>query len=47
LTAVGTIAPSLFGAPGPTAMTVASGSGFDVAEAGRKIPLAVFYKGRE
>jgi hypothetical protein len=35
--------PSLFGAPGPTAMTVASGSGDEVAEEGRKRPVAVFY----
>ena len=42
LTAVGTIRPSLFGAPGPTAITVASGSGLDVAELGRNIPDAVF-----
>ena len=34
--------PSLFGAPGPTAMTVASGSGEAVADEGRKIPVAVF-----
>jgi hypothetical protein len=34
--------PSLFGAPGPTAMTVASGSGDEVAEEGRKRPVAVF-----
>jgi len=31
------------GAPGPTAMTVASGRGLEVAEVGRKIPEAVFY----
>lgn len=30
------------GAPGPTAMTVASGRGLEVAEVGRKIPEAVF-----
>ena len=30
LTAVGTTFPSLSGAPGPTAITVASGSGLDV-----------------
>ena len=42
-TAVGTTLPSLSGAPGPTAITVASGRGFDVAEVGRKIPDAVFY----
>jgi hypothetical protein len=35
--------PSLFGAPGPTAMTVASGSGDEVAEEGRNRPVAVFY----
>jgi hypothetical protein len=42
LTEVGTICPSLFGAPGPTAITVASGRGLDVAEVGRYIPVAVF-----
>lgn|SRR6266702_1132957 len=42
LTDVGTTLPSLFGAPGPTAMTVASGRGLDVADVGRKIPFAVF-----
>jgi hypothetical protein len=42
LTDVGTTRPSLSGAPGPTAITVASGRGFDVAEDGRKIPVAVF-----
>ena len=42
LTEVGTIRPSLSGAPGPTAITVASGSGLDVAEVGRNIPDAVF-----
>jgi hypothetical protein len=41
-TLVGTTFPSLFGAPGPTAMTIASGSGLLVAEDGRKIPVAVF-----
>lgn len=35
--------PSLFGAPGPTAMTVASGRGDAVAEEGRNRPVAVFY----
>src|SRR6266851_5876679 len=40
LTDVGTTRPSLSGAPGPTAITVASGSGLDVAEDGRKIPVA-------
>ena len=44
LTDVGTTCPSLFGAPGPTAITVASGSGLDVADVGRKIPVAVFLK---
>lgn len=34
--------PSLFGAPGPTAMTVASGKGEEVADEGRKIPVEVF-----
>ena len=42
LTDVGTTWPSLFGAPGPTAITVASGSGLDVAEVGRNIPDDVF-----
>lgn len=42
LTWVGTILPLLSGAPGPTAITVASGKGLFVAEAGRKIPVAVF-----
>ena len=42
LTEVGMIVPSLFGAPGPTAMTVASGRGLLVADVGRKIPDAVF-----
>jgi hypothetical protein len=39
----GTILPSLPGAPGPTAMTVASGRVPDVAVEGKKIPEAVFY----
>ena len=43
LTDVGIMRPSLFGAPGPTAITVASGSGLDVAEVGRNIPVAVFW----
>lgn len=43
LTAVGTMTPSLFGAPGPTAMTVASGKGLLVADDGRKRPVEVFY----
>jgi hypothetical protein len=42
LTDVGTTRPSLSGAPGPTAITVASGSGLDVAEVGRNIPDEVF-----
>ena len=42
LTLVGVMRPSLSGAPGPTAITVASGRGLDVAEDGRKIPDAVF-----
>lgn len=33
--------PTLPGAPGPTAITVASGRGFEVADEGRKIPVAV------
>lgn len=41
-TAVGTTLPSLSGAPGPTAMTVASGSGVLVVDDGRKMPVAVF-----
>lgn len=36
--------PSLLGAPGPTAITVASGSGELVADEGRNIPEAVFYQ---
>ena len=44
LTDVGTTRPSLSGAPGPTAITVASGSGLDVAEVGRNIPDAVFFE---
>jgi hypothetical protein len=35
--------PSLFRAPGPTAITVASGRGEDVADVGRRIPAAVFW----
>lgn len=42
LTLVGTTLPSLSGAPGPVAMTVASGSGLLVADAGRNTPEAVF-----
>ena len=42
LTDGGMIFPSLFGAPGPTAITVASGRGDDVADVGRRIPAAVF-----
>jgi len=34
----------LLGAPGPTAITVASGNGLLVAEDGKKMPVAVFYK---
>lgn len=41
-TTVGIILPSLLGAPGPTAMTYASGRGLDVADVGKKIPAAVF-----
>jgi hypothetical protein len=44
LTLVGTVSPCLLGAPGPTAMTVASGNGLLVAEDGKKMPVAVFYK---
>lgn len=44
VTLTGVITPSLFGAPGPTAMTVASGRGDWVAEEGRKRPVAVFYR---
>lgn len=39
------ILPSLLGAPGPTAMTVASGRGLVVADVGRKMPVAVFCLG--
>jgi hypothetical protein len=42
LTLVGVMRPSLSAAPGPTAITVASGRGLEVAEDGRKIPDAVF-----
>lgn len=41
-TCVGTTWPSLFGAPGPTAITVASGRGLFVTEVGKKMPVAVF-----
>jgi hypothetical protein len=41
-TVVGMIFPFLSGAPGPTAITVASGSGTFVADVGRKMPVAVF-----
>ena len=41
-TEIGATVPSLLGAPGPTAMTVASGRGEVVAEEGRKMPVAVF-----
>jgi len=43
-TVVGTILPSLLGAPGPTAITVASGKGLVVDEEGKKMPVAVFYQ---
>ncbi len=43
LTDVGTTRPSSSGAPGPTAITVASGSGLDVADVRRNIPDAVFW----
>lgn len=43
LTVVGTTFPSLSGAPGPTAITVASGKGLVVDDWGRKIPEAVFW----
>lgn len=36
---------TLFGAPGPTEITVASGRGLEVAEEGRKMPVAVFLGG--
>ena len=39
--------PSLSAAPGPTAMTVASGSGVLVTEVGRKMPEAVFCRQRQ
>lgn len=42
LTFGGTTLPSLSWAPGPTAMTVASGRGLLVADVGKKIPDAVF-----
>lgn len=45
LTETGVTTPSLLVAPGPTAMTVASGRGEEVADEGRKIPVAVFYIG--
>ena len=41
-TLTGTTWPSLLAAPGPTAMTVASGKGDAVADEGRKMPLVVF-----
>lgn len=47
LTLTGTTSPDLLGAPGPTATTVASGRGVDVADVGRKRPVAVFCQGRE
>lgn len=45
LTEVGTIFPSLSGAPGPVAMTLASGRGEEAAEEGRKIPEEVLVSG--
>ena len=33
----------MLGAPGPTAITVASGKGLFVADVGKKMPEAVFY----
>ena len=42
LTNVGTTRSSLSGAPGLMVITVASGSGLDVAEVGGNIPAAVF-----
>lgn len=42
LTDTGWTWPSLFGAPGPVAITLASGNGEDVADDGRKRPDAVF-----
>ncbi len=44
LTEQGTTLPSWV-APGPTAMTVASGRGDWVADEGRKMPVAVFCSG--
>ena len=44
LTFVGTTFPLLSGAPGPTAITVASGKGLFVELDGRKMPVAVFYR---
>jgi len=45
LTVVGMIFPFLSGAPGPTAITVASGKGVVVDAWGRKMPEAVFVSG--
>lgn len=45
LTETGWTAPSLLGAPGPVAMTLASGRGELVADEGRKMPVAVFCSG--
>ena len=42
LTVVGMTFPSLFGAPGPTEITVASGNGEAVDDSGRKMPEVVF-----
>ena len=41
-TLIGNTLPSFVVAPGPTAMTVASGRGPFVDEEGKKIPVAVF-----
>jgi hypothetical protein len=41
-TFVGTTVPFLSGAPGPVAITFASGKGLLVADDGRRIPVAVF-----
>ena len=42
-TDTGCTTPSLSGAPGPMAITVASGSGEEVDEEGRKMPVEVFW----
>lgn len=44
-TLVGTTWPSLLGAPGPAAMTEASGMGVELDDEGRKMPVAVLVSG--